>query len=86
MLFHVRPDKYKVPRLRDFYRGMAANLAMGIHVPLYSAETVYEVERLKEKLNITHVFMGQEEYEENRGYFEELAKEDIVVAVSAGRE
>ena len=84
VLFHVRPDKYKVPRLRDFYRGMAANLAKGIHVPLYSAETVYEVERLKEKLNITHVFMGQEEYEENRGYFEELAKTDIVVAVSAG--
>ncbi|MCR5790430.1 MAG: response regulator [Lachnospiraceae bacterium] len=83
VLFHVKPSKYKVPRLRDFYRNMAANLAAGIRVPLYSAETVYEVERLKEKLNVTHVFMGQEEYEENRGYFEELAKEDIVVAVSA---
>ncbi|MCR4654798.1 MAG: response regulator [Lachnospiraceae bacterium] len=84
VLFHVRPDKYKVPRLRDFYRSMATSLASGVHVPLYSAETVYEVERLKEKLNIGHVFMGQEEYEENRGYFEELAKEDIVVTVSAG--
>ncbi len=84
VLFHVRPDKYKVPRLRDFYRNMAANLAHGIKVPLYPAETVYEVERLKEKLHVTHIFMGQEEYEENRGYFEELAKEDIVVAVSAG--
>ncbi len=83
VLFHVRPDKYKVPKLRDFYRTMASNLARGIHVPLYAAETVYEVERLKEKLNVSHVFMGQEEYEENRGYFEELAKEDIVVAVSA---
>lgn len=84
VLFHVRPDKYKVPRLRDFYRGMAVNLASGIHVPLYPAETVYEVERLREKLNVSHIFMGQEEYEENRGYFEEIAKEDIVVAVSAG--
>ncbi len=83
VLFHVKPDKYKVPRLRDFYRGMAGNLATGIRVPLYGAETVYEVERLKEKLNASHVFMGQEEYEENRGYFEALAKEDIVVVVSA---
>ena len=83
VLFHVRPDKYKVPKLRDFYRNMAANLATGVHVPLYSADTVYEVERLKEKLNVTHIFMGQEEYEENKGYFEELAKEDIVIAVSA---
>ena len=82
VLFHVRPDKYKVPKLRDFYRNMAANLASGIHVSLYPAETVYEVERLKEKLNATHLFMGQEEYEENRGYFELLAKEEITVVVS----
>ncbi len=84
VLFHVRPDKYKVPKLRDFYRSMASNLALGVHVSLYSADTVYEVERLKEKLNVTHIFMGQEEYEENKGYFEVLAREDIVVAVSAG--
>lgn len=83
VFFHVRPDKYKVPRLRDFYRSMASNLATGIRVPLYSVETVYEVERLKEKLSAGYVFMGQEEYEENRGYFEELAKEGIVVTVSA---
>ncbi len=86
VLFHVRPDKYSIPRLREFYRSMASNLAAGIHVPLYSAETVYEVERLKEKLNVSHIFMGQEEYLENRGYFDELAKEDIVIAVSAGTE
>ncbi|MCR5602487.1 MAG: response regulator [Lachnospiraceae bacterium] len=83
VLFHVRPDKYKVPRLRDFYRSMAANLASAMNVPLYPAETVYEVERLKEKLNATHVFMGQEEYEENRGYFELLAKEEITIVVTA---
>ncbi len=86
VLFHVRPDKYKIPKLREFYRNMASNLAKGFKIPLYAAETVYEVERLKEKLRISHIFMGQEEYEENRGYFEVLAKEDIVVAVSAGSE
>lgn len=84
VLFHVRPDKYVVPQLRDFYRGMASSLAAGIHVPLYSAETVYEVERLKEKLEVSYIFMGQEEYEENRGYFEALAKEGIIVVVSSG--
>ena len=83
VLFHVRPDKYKVPRVRDFYRDMVASLASGIKVPVYPAETVYEVERLKEKMNANYIFMGQEEYEENKGYFELLAREDIVVAVSA---
>lgn len=83
VLFHVKPDKYKVPQVRDFYRSMAANLATSVGVPLYAAETVYEVERLKDKLNASFVFMGQEEYEENRGYFDMLSKEDIIVAVSA---
>ncbi len=83
LLFHVKPGKYKVPALRDFYRSMAANLARGIRVPLYPAETVREIERLMEKLNVTNIFMGQEEYEDNPEYFDELSKGDIVVAVSA---
>ena len=83
ILFHVRPDKYKVPRVRDFYRAMATNLASGTRVPLYPAQTVREIEQLMDKLNVTQIFMGQEEYEENPAYFDEMSKRDIVVAVSA---
>ena len=82
VLFHVKQDKYEVPRLRDFYRNMATNLASGIRVPLYSAETVNEIERLKEKVKVSHVFMGEEEYRDNPEYFEALCKEGIIVAVS----
>jgi len=84
VLFHVRPDKYKIPKVRDFYRSMAAHLAAGIHVPLYSADTVHEVERLREKLSVKYIFMGPEEYEENTEYFDKLAEDGVVVAVSAG--
>ncbi len=84
VLFHVRSQKYKIPKVRDFYRIMAANLAAKIHVPLYSAETVQEIERLREKLNVSYIFMGQEEYEENAAYFDELSRgDDVVVVVSA---
>ena len=83
ILFHVRSDKYKIPKVRDFYRSMAANLAAGIHVSLYSAESIRDIDRLREKLNVTHIFMGQEEYEENPEYFDKLSMQDIVVAVSA---
>ena len=85
LLFHVKPGKYKVPALRDFYRSMAANLAGAIRVPLYPAESVREIERLREKLNVTHIFMGQEEYEDDPAYFDELSKGDMVVAVSANQ-
>ena len=83
ILFHVRSDKYKVPKVRDFYRYMASNLAAGIHVPLYPAQTVKEIERLMEKMNVKNIFMGQEEYEANFEYFDELSQGDIVIAVSA---
>lgn len=83
ILFHVRSDKYKVPRIREFYRSMATNLAIGIHVPLYPAESIKEIERLRERLNVTVIFMGQEEYEHNPEYFDELSRGDMVVAVSA---
>ncbi len=83
VIFHVRSDKYKVPRIRDFYRYMASNLATGIHVSLYSAESVKEIEQLKAKQNIKTIFMGEEEYDNNPDYFDELSKSGIVVAVSA---
>ena len=84
ILFHVRSDKYKVPKVRDFYRYMATSLATGIKVPLFAAETVKDIEKFREKMNVTYIFMGQEEYEDNSEYFDELSKGDIVVAVSAG--
>jgi CheY-like chemotaxis protein len=83
VIFHVRSDKYKVPRIRDFYRAMASNLAAGIHAPLYSAESVKEIEQLKAKQNIKTIFMGEEEYDNNPEYFDELSKSGIVIAVSA---
>jgi CheY-like chemotaxis protein len=83
LLFHVRSDKYKVPRVREFYRSMATNLAVGINVPLYPAETIKEIENLRKKLDVSFIFMGQEEYEDNPEYFDEMSKGDIVIAVSA---
>ena len=50
ILFHVRADKYFIPKVREFYRTMATNLATGIHVPLYSAETIGDIERLKKDI------------------------------------
>ena len=83
ILFHVKSSKYKVPRVRDFYRFMATNLATEIRVPLFSAETIKDIDRAREKLDVSYVFMGQEEYEANPAYFDELSKGGVVVAVSA---
>ena len=83
VLFHVKSDKYKVPKVRDFYRAMAMHIAMGINAPLFSAETVKEIDKMREKMDVGFIFMGEEEYQANSQYFDELSHSDIVVAVSA---
>ena len=81
--FHVIPEKYTVSRVRDFYRNMATDMAAGLRLNLYSASTLRDLKRLVQTGNITHVFMGDYEYEAEPEYFDELADGDVTVAVSA---
>ncbi|MCR5487896.1 MAG: response regulator [Lachnospiraceae bacterium] len=83
ILFHVKQEKYKVPKVRDFYRNMAVNLAVGLKCSLYSTQSTREVDNMLQKLNVGYIFMGQEEYEADAEYFDRLSLGDIVVAVSA---
>ncbi len=83
IIFHAMPDKYKVTEVREFYRRMASNLAEGLRVNLYSAQNLREVKRLLESGDITHIFLGVEEYRADPAFFDELASSDIVVTVLA---
>lgn len=83
VLFYVKPEKYKVPKLREFYRTMAVNLAYELGISLYSGDTIAEAERLIKNRNIKYIFMGEEEYNEAPEYFDKLSRSDIVVSVSA---
>ncbi|MCR4715586.1 MAG: response regulator [Lachnospiraceae bacterium] len=83
IVFHVSPEKYEVPEVRDFYRVMAMHMAEGLRLNLYSAVTVREIEGITEKIDVSHIFMGEEEYMANPLFFDELASLGIVVAVSA---
>ena len=77
------PQKYAVPKARDYYRAMASNLAKGLRVNIYSVNTLSELQKLISEGDITHVFLGTEEYEDNPEVFEELARNGMSVTVSA---
>lgn len=82
--FHVFPDKFGVTTVREFYKSMASNLAQGLRLNLYSAPNLDELKKLLDAGNITHIFMGVEEYNSAPLFFDELSKQDIIVTVSAG--
>ncbi|RKM61298.1 response regulator [Butyrivibrio sp. CB08] len=83
VVFYSRPEKYAVPELRDFNSSMAIDLAKGLKMRLYSAHDPRELQRLLDDLDVTHIFMGQEEYEKDSEFFDKLAKEGYTVAVSS---
>ncbi|MCR5747634.1 MAG: response regulator [Lachnospiraceae bacterium] len=85
LLLHVRFEKYKVTRVREFYRNMIVRLASELETPIYQTETVSDIQRMINEQKVSHIFMGEEEYWENASYFDELSRGKVVVTVSAGR-
>ncbi|WP_408071325.1 hybrid sensor histidine kinase/response regulator [Butyrivibrio sp. JL13D10] len=83
--YHVNPEKFKNMKVRAFYNEMATNMAKGLRVNLYPAPSLTEIKKVMERRDITHVFMGYDEYRRSPEYFEELAKDGIKVAVFLDR-
>ena len=81
--FYIKPEKFKVPEVRDFYRDMAVNLAKGLKAKLYSAGIRADLERLMKDVAVSHIFTGQEEYEADHDLLDGLADKGYTVCVTA---
>ena len=80
---YIRQEKFKVPEVREFYSNMTANLAAGLKTSLYSIGEKRQIDRLIGDTKVTHLFTGQEEYEADRTYFNELSQNGHRIIVSA---
>lgn len=82
VVFFVKPEKYAVPQLREFYKAMAVNLATGLKVRLFSASDSRELRHLVKDHKVSHIFTGQEEYEAEGILLEELAESGVIVTAA----
>ncbi|MCR5581423.1 MAG: response regulator [Pseudobutyrivibrio sp.] len=82
ILFYASTDSYAVPALRDFYRNMAINLSAGLKINLYSADEIKEVRNCVELVDITNIFMKEEDYLKNQDYFNELSSKGIDIVIT----
>lgn len=78
----TRLEKLEVPRVRDFYNRMFADLAHGLGIPLHRVESEDELRRLQRTYRLTHVFTGAAEYLEAAQYLESLTGELDVIVVA----
>ncbi|MCR5421579.1 MAG: response regulator [Lachnospiraceae bacterium] len=76
---YIKTEKYKIPEVRDYYQRMIESLSRKMRIPVYPVTSFKDLKKVIDKIEITHLFLGQEEYEENEKYFDELSRSVTVV-------
>ena len=75
-------EKYDHPAVRDYYNSMVLNIVRGLGVQMHRVNNASNLKLLHESVHLTHLFIAEEEYNDNVDLIENLAK-DMVVAVVA---
>ncbi|MBR4759745.1 MAG: response regulator [Lachnospiraceae bacterium] len=79
---YLRFEKFSNPNVREFYNAMIRDIVTGLKVQMHRVETIAKLQKLVDTVKMTHLFVGDVEYEANREYLEELAKKLLVVVVA----
>lgn len=78
----LKPEKYEIPEVRNYYNETITHMIKGMDVSIHRVFNVDELKALTGIYQITHLFIGAEEYEESSVLFEELADRMTVIVVA----
>ena len=77
-------DQFEVPRVREYYNEMLAHMVGGLDCPMHLVGRKKELLNLQKAYSLTHLFVGRNEYEEDREYLESLAGQMELIIISDG--
>lgn len=75
-------EKFANANVREFYDSMLLDLVSGLKVQMHKVETVENLKKLVDNLQLTHLFVGEEEYNADIPYMEKIADEVLVIVVA----
>ncbi len=75
-------EKYDHPAVRDYYNSMVMNIVKGLGVQMHRVNNAENLKLLHNSVHLTHLFIAEEEYNDNVDLIEELAKEMVVAVVA----
>lgn len=78
----LKPEKYEIPEVRDYYNETISHMIEGMDVSIHRVFNRDELKALTEVYQITHLFIGAEEYEESSTLFEKLADRMTVIVAA----
>ena len=75
-------DKFSNPMVREYYNEAVANIVKGLNIHMSRVDNVESLHTLVEKSELTHLFVGEEEYDSDPDFIESLARRMIVTVVA----
>ncbi len=75
-------EKYDHPAVRDYYNSMVLNIVKGLGIQMHRVNNANNLKLLHESVHLTHLFIAEEEYNDNVDLIESLAKEMVVAVVA----
>ena len=75
-------DKYPDPNVREYYDKMIHNIVSGFRVQMHRVDNIGNLKKLIGSVRLTHLFIGEEEYNDSRSYIETLTSEMMVIVVA----
>ncbi len=78
-------SKYENPSVRSFYDSLIKNLIQGLGAMVYRVDKLGDLKRIQNMYNITHLFVGMDEYYIDPAYIESLATQMEVMVIASKR-
>ena len=79
---YFSPERYSCDEVREYYDGLILNLVEGLGIKGYQTHNFEGLLKLQRSHKLTHIFLAQSEYEENRAYYEELGDTLQIVVIA----
>ena len=76
-------DKFPNPVVREYYNTMVRDVVRGLGVQMHRVDNPEDLKKLVESIRLTHLFVGQEEYESDVDLMERLAQSVTLTVVAA---
>ena len=78
-------EKFPHPQVREYYNSVVRNIVRGLKVEMLRVDNSQALKELVEKIDLTHLFVGEKEYQDNPELIEEIAKKTVVNVIATDR-
>lgn len=79
---YFRPERYGSDEVRRYYDDMLRHMMEGLGIQGHQAHNLEGLQKLMRSYALTHIFIAQSEYEENRSYYEELDASIRIIVIA----